>query len=54
MYKRQGLACAVAVRVVGEATEQFAPRLRITRVRIADASGDAIEMCIRDRWRKWF
>ena len=37
-----GLECAVAARVVGEPTEQFAPRLRITRVRIADESGDAV------------
>ena len=37
-----GLECTVAARVVGEPTEQFAPRLRITLVRIADASGYAI------------
>ena len=31
---RPGLACAVAVRVVGEATEQFAPRLRLSLIHI--------------------
>ena len=47
-----GLECAVAARVVDEPTEQFAPRLRITRVRIADASGDAIAIWYNQPWLK--
>ena len=47
-----GLACAVAARVVGEPTEQFAPRLRITRARIADESGDAVAIWYNQPWLK--
>ena len=39
---RPGLECAVLARVVGDATEQRAPRLLITRARIADASGEDV------------
>ena len=38
---RAGLECAVLARVVGDVVEQRAPRLPLTRARIADASGEA-------------
>ena len=47
-----GLECTVAARVVGEPTEQFAPRLRITRARIADESGDAVAIWYNQPWLK--
>lgn len=39
-------------RVVGDATEQRAPRLLITRVRIADASGDTVAVWYNQPWLK--
>ena len=49
---RPGLECAVLARVVGDATEQRAPRLLITRARIADASGDTVAVWYNQPWLK--
>ena len=49
---RPGLECAVAARVAGEPTEQLAPRLRITRARICDATGEAVAVWYNQPWLK--
>lgn len=49
---RAGLECAVLARVVGDVVEQRAPRLLITRARIADASGEAVAVWYNQLWLK--
>ena len=49
---RAGRECAALARVVGDAVEQRAPRLLITRARIADASGEAVAVWYNQPWLK--
>ena len=49
---RAGLECAVHARVEAPATEQRAPRLLITRARIADATGSVSAVWYNQPWLK--